>query len=253
MIDLSGKTAIVTGASRGIGRACAVRLAGLGATVVVNYLNSTEGASATVSIIQQNGGNAIAIRADVSSRDDIVGLVDYTHDRFGSVDIVISNAAAGGFKPTSEVTTLNFQSVMQHNTLPLLWLAQAVSAKPRGESVIKFTAISSHGSQRIVPNYGAIGISKAAIEALVRQLSYELGPQGMNFNTVLSGMVETQAVASMPDMANILKSAQELMLVKRKQLRPEDIADVVAFLSSPSSDMIQGQVIVVDGGVMNRV
>lgn len=221
--------------------------------MVVNYLNSTEGASSTVASIQQQGGTAIAVRADVSSRDDLMGLVDYTHERFGSIDIVVSNAAAGGFKPIVDVSTVNFQSVLQHNTLPLLWLAQAISHKPRGNGIVKFTAISSHGSQRTVPNYGAIGISKAALEALVRQLAYELGPLGMNFNTILSGMVETQAVKGMPDMASVLKSAQDQMLVKRKQLTPDDIAGVVTFLSSSSSDMIQGQVIVVDGGVFIRV
>ncbi len=253
MMDLRGKVALVTGASRGIGRACAAKLASCGATVAVNFLSSKEGAAESVRLVQSYGVPGIAIRADVSDAQDITAAVEFVRERFGRIDIIVSNAAAGGFRPLMNVTPANWESVLRHNASPLLWLAQAAAPIMKAQGGGKFVAISSHGSFRAFANYGAIGASKAALEALVRHLAFELGPTGINFNCVLAGMVATEAIKSMPGSEGLLKSSQDTMLVGDKVLNPEDIANVVTFLCSSLSDKIQGQTVVVDGGVSIRV
>jgi len=253
MIDLRGKTALVTGASRGIGRACALTLAACGANVAVNFLSSREGAAETVRLVQAQGVQSVAIRADVSSAEEIKGAVDFVSHRFGQIDIIVSNAAAGGFKPLMEVSPANWESILRNNAAPLLWLTQAAAAGMQAIGGGKVISISSHGSFRAFPNYGMIGASKAALESLMRHLAFELGTTGINFNCVLAGMVETEAVRTMPDHTRILEKSRELMLVKQQELKAENIAHAVAFLASPLSDLIQGQTIIVDGGVSIRI
>lgn len=252
MIDLRGKTALVTGASRGIGRACALRLAACGANVAINFLSSKEGAAETVRQVQAFGVQSVAIRADVSDADEIRSAVEFVQERFNGLDIVVSNAAAGGFKPLMQVSPANWDGVLRNNAAPLLWLTQA-AAPGMEKSGGKIIALSSHGSIRAFPNYGAIGASKAALESLMRFLAFELGTSGINFNCVLAGMVATEAVRTMPFSKEILAKSQELMLIKNRELLPENVADVVTFLASPLSDLIQGQTIIVDGGISIRV
>lgn len=254
MIDLAGKVALVTGASRGIGRACAERLAACGATVVVNFLSSPEDAQKVVAGIQDCGGTAIAVRANVSDRDDIVALMDVIGQQFGRLDIVVSNAAAGGFRPLTDVTPASFDSIMRMNTAPLIWLTQC--ARPlfqKAGDQCKVIAVSSHGSVRAIPNYGLIGASKAALESLVRALALELGRQGISVNAVMPGIIATQAIQSLPGSGQMLDATNEMMLVKDKTLTTADVANVVLFLSSSLSDLVQGQVIAVDGGILVRV
>lgn len=254
MINLNGKVALVTGASQGIGRACAESLAANGAAVVVNFLKSQDAAMDVVNQIQGQGGQAIAVRADVSERDDVQAMIDVIGAHFGKLDIVVSNAAAGGFRPLTEVTPAGFDSILRMNAAPLLWLTQAAlplfKASPDISRVI---AISSHGSIRGIANYGLIGTSKAALESLVRHLAFELGQSGVNFNAVMPGIVETAAIKTLPGSAGMLASVREQILVRDRMLQPSDVANTVLFLSSPLSDLIQGQVIVVDGGISIRV
>lgn len=253
MKELSGKVALVTGASRGIGRACALELARRGADVAVNFLTSTAGAAETAQLVQQQGTRAVSLRADVSDSDDIHACVDYVVEHFGRLDIIVSNAAAGGFRPLLGVTPANWDSVIRSNAAPLLWLLQAAMPQFEKQGAGKVAAISSHGSSRAFGNYGAIGPSKAALESLVRHLAFEVGPRGVNLNVVLAGMVETEAIRTFPDGQNLLQSTRENMLVKRNNLTPEDVAQAVAFLVGPHSDLIQGHTLVVDGGISIRV
>ena len=254
MINLSGKVALVTGASRGIGRACAESLAASGAAVVVNFLSSQEAARELVNVIQSRGGRAIAVRADVSERDDVLAMVDVIGEHFGRLDIVVSNAAAGGFRPLTQVTPAGFDSILRMNAAPLIWLTQAAlplfNASPEISRVI---AISSHGSIRGIANYGLIGTSKAALESLVRHLAFELGRSGVNFNAIMPGIVETDAIKTLPGSAGMLSSVREQILVRDRMLQPADVAGAVLFLSSPLSDLIQGQVLIIDGGISIRV
>jgi enoyl-[acyl-carrier protein] reductase III len=120
-------------------------------------------------------------------------------------------------------------------------------------SISRVIAISSHGSIRGIANYGIIGTSKAALESLVRHLAFELGRSGVNFNAIMPGIVATDAIKTLPGSAGMLKSVQEQILVKDRMLQPADVAGAVLFLASPLSELIQGQVIVVDGGISIRV
>lgn len=253
MINLNGKVALVTGASRGIGRACAESLAASGAAVVVNFLSSQDAARELVNLIQSRGGRAIAVRADVSERDDVQAMLDVIGEHFGRLDIVVSNAAAGGFRPLTEVTPAGFDAILRMNAAPLIWLTQAAlplfNASP---DISKVIAISSHGSIRGIANYGLIGTSKAALESLVRHLALELGRSGVNFNTIMPGIVETDAIKTLPGSAGMLASVREQILVRDRMLQPADVAGAVVFLSSPLSDLIQGQVLVIDGGISIR-
>jgi enoyl-[acyl-carrier protein] reductase III len=207
-----------------------------------------------VNQIRRQGGQAIAVRADVSERDDVQAMIDVIGEHFGKLDIVVSNAAAGGFRPLTEVTPAGFDSILRMNAAPLLWLTQAAlplfKAAPDISRVI---AISSHGSIRGIANYGLIGTSKAALESLVRHLAFELGRSGVNFNAVMPGIVETAAIRTLPGSAGMLASVREQILVRDRMLQPSDVANAVLLLSSPLSDLIQGQVIVVDGGISIRV
>jgi enoyl-[acyl-carrier protein] reductase III len=254
LIDLRGKRALVTGASRGIGRACALRLAQCGADVAVNFLTSAGPASDVAAEIQDLGRRSMAIRADVADRDDVIAMVGVVAEQFGGLDIIISNVAAGGFRTTDELSPTALEATFRSNTAPVVWLAQAatelLSASPHHGKMI---ALSSHGSMWAVPHYAAIGASKAALESLIRHLALEHGDKGINFNCVLPGIVATDAVATMPRVDAIIAAAQQRMMIGSRQLHPGDVADVVAFLASPLSDLIQAQTIVVDGGITIRV
>ncbi|MEJ7591366.1 MAG: SDR family oxidoreductase [Planctomycetaceae bacterium] len=229
-------------------------LAASGAAVVVNFLKSQDAALELVNQIQGQGGQAIAVRADVSERDDVQAMIDVIGEHFGKLDIVVSNAAAGGFRPLTEVTPAGFDSILRMNAAPMLWLTQAAlplfKASPDISRVI---AISSHGSIRGIANYGLIGTSKAALESLVRHLAFELGQTGVNFNAVMPGIVETAAIKTLPGSAGMLASVREQILVRDRMLQPSDVANTGLFVCSPLSDLIQGQVIVVDGGISIRV
>lgn len=254
MIDLAGKVALVTGASRGIGRACAERLAACGARVIVNFLNSPEDAQKVAQEIQNCGGEAIAVRADVAERDDVAAMMELIDEHYGRLDIVVSNAAAGGFRPLMDATPASFDGILRMNSAPLIWLTQcAMPLFQKSDLPCRVIAVSSHGSVRAIPNYGLIGASKAALESLVRALALELGQKGVNVNAVMPGIVATQAIQTLPGSKEMLRAADELMLVKGKTLTPDDVANVVLFLSSPLSDLVQGQVIAVDGGILVRV
>lgn len=254
MFDLNGKVALVSGASRGIGRACAESLAACGASVIVNFLNSAEGAKEVVNSIQSCGGQAIAVRADVSERDDVQAMMDVIDEQFGKLDIIVSNAAAGGFRPLTQATPASFDSIMRMNAAPLLWLTQAALPLFQcSEGISRVIAISSHGSIRGIANYGLIGTSKAALESLVRHLAFELGRSGVNVNAIMPGIVATDAIRTLPGSEGMLKSVQEQILVRDRMLKPADVAGTVLFLASRFSELIQGQVIVVDGGISIRV
>ncbi|MCA9791828.1 MAG: SDR family oxidoreductase [Candidatus Eremiobacteraeota bacterium] len=246
MIDLQGKIALVTGASRGIGRACAVRLAEAGATVVVNYLNSPDLAREVAREISTAGGRAAVVKADVSEPEDVASMLAFVGERFGQLDILVSNVASGGFRPLMATSPVQFQATMNVNVIPLLTLVQ--SARPWLEKAggrAKVVALSSHGSRRALEAYGAIGASKAALESLSRHLALELGSR-VNFNVVLAGLVQTDATSSFPD--EVFERARAGMMLNGRSLTARDVADAVLFLASPLSDLIQAQTLVVDGG-----
>lgn len=250
MIDLSGQVALVTGASRGIGRASALRLAECGADVIVNFRNSEAAAKEVAATVRSLGKNALAVRADVSEQDDVNAMVDAVVERFGRLDIIVSNAAAGGFRPPSAITPAHLTSIINANAAPLIWLTQAAAkTMTASETGGRIVAISSHGSQWAVPNYAAVGASKAALESLMRHLVLEYGPQGISINTVLPGVVATEAVQTMPGVEQVIRMAGDRMLTRGRRIEPDDVAAAVAFLASPAARLIQGQTLILDGGI----
>ena len=247
MIDLSGRVALVTGSSRGLGRAAALRLAQAGADVVVHYLSSRTGALETAREITAMGRRAAVVKADVSEPSDLRRMVRFTEKEFERLDILVSNVATGGFRPVLENTQRQWSHALRANVGALLTLVRAAEPMLAKSGRGKVIALSSLGSRRALPHYGLIGATKAALESTIRQLALELGPSGINFNVLLAGLVDTASTRGLPEAEAMFRSQAELSLCGRT-LRPEDVADGVLFLASPLSDMVQGQVLVLDGG-----
>ena len=235
-------------------------MAEAGADVVVNFRASRDDAAAVAEQVADYGRRSLAVRADVSQQTDVAAMVDAVVERLGQLDIVVSNAAAGGFRPATKMTPAHLESTLRTNTGSLAWLAQAAAPhlKATGDSGErgrngKLVAISSHGSQWAVPNYAAVGASKAALESLARSLAWELGRDGINVNVVLPGIVATEAIQTMPGVEGMLDAAGDRMLTPQRRIKPEDVARVVRFLCSDEADLIQGHTLVVDGGVSVQV
>jgi len=242
---LQGKVALVTGAARGIGRAVARKLASAGCDVIVNYYNSADEADALCGEIRAGGRRALAVQASVGVPDSVDELFEAIGKEFDRLDIVVSNAASGVLKPTLEMAMKHWRWCMETNALAVNLLAQrAVPLMKDGGRII---AMSSLGSQRAMPNYGFIGASKAALEALVRALAQELGPRGIRVNTVSAGVVDTDALAYFPNRDEVLADF-ERRNPSRVKLTPEAVADAVYLLCLPEAAMINGHTLVVDGG-----
>lgn len=249
MIDLTGQLALVTGSSRGIGRATAVRLAQAGADVIVNYVSSRSAAEEVSREILSLGRQSAVVKADMGEAEDIATMIDFIRDRFGRLDVLVSNAATGGFRPLVATTPANFESAMRINVQALMSLVQsALPLLERAEGRANVIALSSHGSHRALPSYGLIGSTKAALESMIRHFALELGGRGINFNTVQAGLVETDSFLLMPNRDRIIEARKARTLTGDRFLSVDDVADAVAFLASSMSDLIQGQTIVVDAG-----
>ena len=254
MIDLSGRVALVTGASRGVGRACALKLAEAGADVVVNYLSAKTAALEVAEQIRRMGRSAAVVRADVEHRDDIDAMMEFVRLQFGGLSIVVSNAATGGFRPLMATTDRHFEAALNVNTRPLLYLVQAaLPMLEQSAGRAKVVAISSHGSVMALPMYGTIGTSKAALEALVRHLALELGGRNVNFNVVRAGLVETDSTRRLPNAEAIFAARIHKSMTGTRLLTAEDVANAVLYLASPLSDLVQGETITVDGGAAIHV
>lgn len=246
VIDLKGKTALVTGGSRGIGRAIALRLAEAGADVAINYLRNRTAANETVKMIEDIGSQALAIRANVGDHASIQEMVQEIEKNFGKLNILVSNAASGVLKPALELTERHWRWTMDINAGTLLPLTQhAVPLMPKdGGHII---AVSSLGSVRAIPNYAAVGASKAALESLIRHLAAELAPRGITVNAVSAGVVDTDALKHFPNRDELIKRSLEKTPTGRLT-SPEDVANIVLFLCSDLAKQIQGQTIIIDGG-----
>jgi len=232
---------LVTGGSRGIGRAIALRLARDGATrVAIGYLRNDRAAEETAAELRALGAEPVLVRGNVSSRrvlDEVAAL--------GPLDALVHNAATGVIRPALEVEEKHWDWTLDGNAKALLLLAQAAAPRmPRGASIV---ALSSLGSVRTLDNYVLVGTSKAALEALVRYLGVELAPRGIRVNAVSGGVVETGALEHFPNREEMLRAARERTPAGR-MVSPDDLAGAVSFLCGPDAAMICGQTIVVDGG-----
>ena len=248
-IDLRGKVALVTGGSRGVGRATALALAESGADVIVNYVSSRKAADEVASRIVAMGRRCWVVKADVSEKDDVDELLDFVKREIGALDILISNAATGGFRNILDASRNNFRSAFETNVLALIWLTQAaMPLLEKSSGRAKIVTISSHGCTHAIPNYGLIGASKAALESLVRHLTLEVGDRNVNVNAVRAGLIRTDSTERLPGSKELFDMQIEFTQVGERVLQPEDVANAILFLSSPLSDMIQGATLVVDGG-----
>lgn len=245
MRSLEGKNALVTGGTRGIGRATALKLAHAGCNVAVIYYNSHDEAAVLCEEIAKLGGKSLAIQADVGNPDSLKGAFIELQEGFVSLEIVVSNAATGVLRPALELTLKHFRKIMETNALALTTLAQlAVPMMPNGGRII---AISSLGSLRAIPQYAFIGASKAALESLARSLAQELGPKGIRVNVVNAGAVDTDALKHFPNRESLLEEHAR-RAPAGPVLTPDDVANGVYLLCLPEANMITGQTLMVDGG-----
>lgn len=245
-MSLKGKVALITGGSRGIGRAITLKLAAQGADVIINYFRKRSTAELTAQEARDKGVAAHIIKANVGELEKVDSMFGEIEEKFGRLDILINNAASGVARSALELDSRGWEWTMDINARAFLLCAQrAVRLMKNGG---KMVTISSLGSRLAWPIYTAVGVSKAALEALTRYLAIELAPRGICVNGIAAGAVETEAL-------KIYAGEQELSQLSwqttpaGRMIQPEDIANLVAFLCSDESAMIRGQIIVIDGGV----
>jgi len=248
-LPFKDKIALVTGSGRGIGRAIALRLARDGADIIVNYMRNQAQAEETAEAVRALGRSALVVQANVSKLEDIERLFDVIQAKYGRLDIFINNAASGFNRPALQQKPTGWDWTMNVNARAFLFASQRAVPLMGSCGGGQIVAISSPGSQRVLPDYVAVGASKAALDALTRYLAVELAPRNIRVNAVSPGLVLTDALQhfaslSQPDVIpNAIKNTPTGRLVT-----PDDVAGVVAFLCSADAAMICGQVIVIDGG-----
>ncbi|MQF99092.1 MAG: enoyl-[acyl-carrier-protein] reductase FabL [SAR202 cluster bacterium] len=245
-MSLSGKVALVTGGSRGIGKAICLALASDGANVIVNYARHSKEADETVLSLQQLGVKAKKIRANLGDPEKIKEMFREIQREFGSLDILVNNAASGVQRQATELEIKHWDWTLDINARAA-WLCAIASTKlmAPGSRIVNITSL---GSYKVIPNYVSVGVSKAALEALTRYLAVELSSQGIIVNAVSGGLVDTDALRSFENSKDLIEDSVSRTPAGR-MIKATDISDVVLFLCSEQSSMIRGQVIVVDGGI----
>jgi 3-oxoacyl-[acyl-carrier protein] reductase len=243
---LDGKVALVTWASRGIGRAIALRLGHDGAAVVVNYSGNHEAARETVSAIDAVSGRAVAVQGDVAKVVDIQRLVDASFEHFGRLDILVNNAGVMFNKPVADVTEEEFDRIFAVNVKgPFFTCQQAAKRMADGGRIINF---SSSTTAMMLPTYGAYVATKGAVEQMSHVLAKELGSRGITVNVVSQGPIDTELFGQGKSEQDKQRFAQMAALGRLGQ--PKDIADVVALLVSDDASWITGQNIRANGGII---
>jgi len=242
---LNRRHALITGGTRGIGQATALRLAAAGfSKIIVNYAQDDGAASATKEQVERVGAECFPIRANLAFPTGIDELFEQAGRICPKIDALVHCAALGAFKPLSEIKPNQWDLSMAVNARAFLHCVQKCRPLMKQAAVV---AVSSLGGRMALPDYGAIGPSKAAMEAIVRQLAMELGPHGIRINAVAGGFIDTDSMKK----ALAYQSTKTAVATNTPLGRigeAEDIADVAVFLLSPESRWIQGQVIVADGG-----
>jgi 3-oxoacyl-[acyl-carrier protein] reductase len=246
MKPLDGKVAIVTGSSRGIGRAIALELARQGSKVVVNYQSSASAADEVVALIRQEGGEAVAVQADVSLAEEAQKLVDATLEAFGTFDILVNNAGITRDTLLLRMSEEDWNAVLDTNlkgAFHCIKVAQRTLLRKRCGRIINISSVSGLVGNAGQANYSA---AKAGLIGLTKAVARELGSRGITVNAVAPGFIQTDMTAKLP--AEVLEAARNQAPLQRLG-QPEDVAAAVAFLASDAAAYITGQVLAVDGGL----
>ena len=244
--EFEGQAALITGGTRGIGKAIALRLARGGANVAINYSRSKESAEAAAAEVEALGVRAMAVRCDVGDREAVFGMVEEVGTAFGRIDVLVNSAARGLERPRAAIDSLpkHLRHTMDVNVFGPWFAAQAVLKYMKdGGAIIN---LLSPGSDRYLPKYAPVGVSKGALESLTKYLAVELAPRGIRVNAVSAGLVGDTDGVRMLDQAMV--GEYEARVPAGRQVSPEDVANAVAFLASGEASMIIGQVLLVDGG-----
>lgn len=243
---LQGKTALVTGASRGIGKAIALKLATEGAHIVINYAQSDKEANELVTQIQELGGQALALQADVSDFEQAKELVQQAKDRFGSLDILVNNAGITRDGLLMRMSKEDMDRVIDVNLLGTMYCtrhAVPFMVKQRAGKIINISSVVGLQGNGGQTNYAA---SKSGIIGFTKSLAKEIGSRGITANAIAPGFIETDMTLGLPE--KVMEAAKSQIALQRIG-KPENIADAVYFLASPMGDYITGQVLSVDGGM----
>ncbi|WP_309601717.1 SDR family oxidoreductase [Sphingomonas sp.] len=249
LFDLTGKTAIVTGSSRGIGKAIAEALADQGAKVVISSRNQDACDPVAAAMNEKHGeGRAIAVAASISSKEALQNLVDQTKAAFGQVDILVCNAASNPYYgPMAGISDEQFRKILDNNVIANHWLINMVAPEMLAREDGSIIIISSVGGLTGSATIGAYNISKAADFQLARNLASEFGPKGVRINCIAPGLIRTDFAKALWENPDTLKAVTRHTPMRRIG-EPHEIAGAAVFLASPASTFMTGQAIVVDGG-----
>lgn len=246
-ICMSNQVALVTGSSRGVGRAIALALAEKGYDIVINYARSKTKALEVASEVEALGRKALVVKANVGDVEKIKAMFIQIEETFGRLDVFVNNAASGVLRPAMELEESHWDWTMNINSKALLFCAQEAAKLMEKVGGGKIVSISSLGSIRYLDNYTTVGVSKAALEALTRYLAVELAPKNIVVNAISGGAIDTDALTHFPNREELLADAREKTPAGR-MVEIEDIVKAVLFLVSDDAFMIRGQTIIVDGG-----
>ncbi|HTU85196.1 MAG TPA: SDR family oxidoreductase [Solirubrobacteraceae bacterium] len=243
-----GKIALITGASRGIGRALALRLAARGTHVIVNYKRSEELAREVVAEVERLGATGLAIQADLENVEEIEAMFEQVQERFGRLDFFVSNASASNFHHFMDVKPHHLERTFNLNVRAFVVGTQRAVRMMEGGG--RIVVLSSYGSIRSFPTYANLGSAKAALETWARYMAVELAPRGVNVNAVNGGIIETDsssyfyATGRVPSLETVLPK-----IPKRRMGTAAEVADCALFLLSPGAEYVTGTTLVVDGGL----
>ena len=249
LFDLTGKVAVITGSSRGIGKAIAERMAQHGAKVTISSRKAGPCEEVAGAINAEHGeGTAIAVPANISSKEDLQRLVDETRKAFGKIDIVVCNAASNPyFGPMAGIEDGQFRKILENNVIANNWLISMVTPEMEARKDGAIIIVSSIGGLRGNVVIGAYNISKAADFQLARNLAYELGPHNIRVNCIAPGLIKTDFARALWENPEILKRSTESVPLRRIG-DPDEIAGAAVFLASSAGTFMTGQAVIVDGG-----